>query len=57
MVFISQAPKVQKGPKLHAYREVCQEIEGEYSARVLPEQLGQHDILKAVLATFPSKYR
>lgn len=56
MVFISQAPKVQKGPKLHAYREICQEIEGDYSARVLPEQLGQHIILKAVSTPFSSVF-
>ncbi|MDN7133033.1 DUF3037 domain-containing protein [Halomonas sp. MC140] len=48
MVFISQAPNVQKGPKLRAYKEICQEIEGAFSARVLPEQLGQSNILKAV---------
>lgn len=48
MVFISQTPNVQKGPKLRAYNEICQEIESEFSARVLPEQLGQYSILKAV---------
>ncbi|MGP9664186.1 DUF3037 domain-containing protein [Halomonas sp. AOP22-C1-8] len=51
MVFISQVPNVQHGARLRAYKEICHEIESGFSARVLPENLGQDSILKAVADT------
>ncbi|RUR26704.1 DUF3037 domain-containing protein [Vreelandella andesensis] len=53
MVFISQSPKAKTGPRQRAYKEICQEIENDFAARILPEHLGQHRILKEV-ATPPS---
>lgn len=52
MVFISQAPKAKAGPQQRAYTEICQEIENDVAARILPEQLGQQRILKAVAEPF-----
>lgn len=49
MVFISQAPNVRQGPKLRAYKEICQELESSNLARIIPERLGQSTIVEQVL--------
>lgn len=52
MVFISQAPKIKTGPQQRAYKEICHEMENDVASRILPEQLGQHRILKEVAKPF-----
>jgi len=52
MVFISQAPKINSGPQQRAYEEICLEMKKDITARILPEQLGQHRILKEVAKPF-----
>ncbi|WP_447529593.1 DUF3037 domain-containing protein [Vreelandella sp. TE19] len=49
MVFISQAPITENDLKIRAYNQIRSELENTYAARVLPEQLGQYNILKAVI--------
>ena len=48
MVFISQAPTMTTGAQQRAYKEICREMENDFAARILPEQLGKHCVLKAV---------